>query len=823
MTDAIALMTEDEVRRVKPSDEEAGFGALSTEKGRLPLKAMDVRARIAGLAYELSVEQTFANNVEQPIEATYIFPLPDRAAVTGFRMVVNERVIEGEMKERGAARQEYDEAIQAGHRAAITEEERSGVFTMRAGNIMPGEVARVRLTLTGPLPYDEGEAIFRFPLVVAPRYIPGRAIEGESVGDGVVPDTDAVPDASRITPPVLLPGFPNPVKLSLTVEIDPLGISISDLRSSLHTVDESIRDNGLRAITARPDERLDRDFVVRYKLGADAVKSSLALCPDADGREGTFLLTVVPPASLPSSSKPRDIVFVIDRSGSMGGWKMLAARRAVARMLDTLRERDRFMVVAFDDQIEIPNHSGTALTAATDRARFRAIEFLGSLEARGGTELAQPLALAAQTLAGGYDDRDRILVLATDGQVGNEDQILRTLGPSVKSTRIFTLGIDRAVNEGFLKRLAAIGGGMSEIVESEDRLDEVMDKIHRRIGTPLVTEMSILPTGLEVDRESIVPSRIPDLFLGAPVLISGRYRGTAGGGLSLAGRDAIGSSFAMNIIGMSSQSAAIPTLWARGQVRELEDRFVLQKGDRAELEKRIVATSIRFKVLSRFTAFVAVDRSEQVNTAGRVHKIVQPVEMPQGWEMPGAAQKPQMAWTHAVTKAGLFAGGGLHQGHATRMRAMHIEAKAQMPAASPAPRTPAEGPEAASVSAAMFMELHDAGEDDREVSGGIDLSGYERRARMLLDRLRKDASAPRAALSVLAVDLATLIEDLESVGADPQRIAPMKLLLAEIKDGFADSAALQLLARAETVLVTFLGGGAASTPASGSRRGFWKT
>src|SRR5262249_33264834 len=150
---------------------------------------------------------------------TYIFPLPDRAAVTRFRMEVAGRVIEGVLQERAQARKEYEQAIQAGHRAAITEEDRPNVFTLRVGNLMPGEQATVRLTLVGPLPTSDGEATFRFPLVVAPRYIPGKPLPGPSVGDGTAPDTDAVPDASRITPPVLLLGYPNPVCLSLAVEV----------------------------------------------------------------------------------------------------------------------------------------------------------------------------------------------------------------------------------------------------------------------------------------------------------------------------------------------------------------------------------------------------------------------------------------------------------------------------------------------------------------------------------------------------------------------------------------------------------------------------
>ena len=252
MTKLLPPLTDADVR-LPSADSDAGFGALDTARGPLPLKALDVQATIDGLIARTDVAQTFVNTHAEPLEATYIFPLPDRAAVTRFRLEVAGRVVEGVLKERGAARREYDQAIQAGHRAAITEEERPGVFTMRVGNLPPGEAATVRLSLTGPLPYADGEATFRFPLVVAPRYIPGVPLPGPSVGDGAAADTDAVPDASRITPPVLLPGFPNPVRLSLAVDVLPSALRPTDFRSSLHAVAEESGGRGAagRAATRR--------------------------------------------------------------------------------------------------------------------------------------------------------------------------------------------------------------------------------------------------------------------------------------------------------------------------------------------------------------------------------------------------------------------------------------------------------------------------------------------------------------------------------------------------------------------------------------------
>ena len=644
MTHALDLMTPAELERL-PRDADACFGSLATARGHLPLEAMDVHARAVGLDVRVELRQTFANSLAQPIEATYIFPLPDRAAVTRFRLRVGERVIEGVIQERGQARAAYDDAIRAGHRAAIAEEERPDVFTVRVGNLMPGQRAEVHIDLVGALSIDRNEATFRFPLVVAPRYIPGTPLSGESVGEGVVSDTDAVPDASRITPPVLLPGYPNPVRLRLRVDVDPAGLPISRLRSSLHAVMETAGEGGQRTIELGSAERLDRDFVLRYSLGDGAVRTSLRLARDAGGGEESFVLTILPPETGATGALPRDVVLVLDRSGSMGGWKMIAARRAAARIVDSLGESDRFAVLAFDDVIDAPAAlAADALTPASDRNRFRAVEFLAGLEARGGTEMAAPLLRAADLLGGGYRDRDRILVLVTDGQIGNEDQILRELAPRLRGRRVFALGVDRAVNAGFLRRLSGLGGGASELVESEDRLDEVMDRVHRQIGSPVVTELSLEGQGLEIEPDSVAPRRLPDLLAGAPVVVRGRVRRTGGEcAVRVRGMDAAGAAWSERVPAVVAGGSEVAALWARAIIRELEDRYAIGDTAADALMRRIIDLSVRFSVLSRFTAFLAVDRTERVNPGGEQHRAVQPVEPASGWDMLGAGDKLDQA------------------------------------------------------------------------------------------------------------------------------------------------------------------------------------
>ena len=612
--------------------EDAGLGCLRTERGNLPLTGIDAHVSITGLVARTEQSQTFHNPYDVPLEATYIFPLPARAAVTALRMEADGHTVEAELRERADARAAYDEAVASGRRAAIAEQERPDVFTMRVGNIVPGESVTVRISLVGPLPYADGEAEYRLPLVVAPRYIPGNPLPGPSVGDGVVPDTDAVPDASRITPPVLLPGFPNPVALSITADIHPGGLPLASARSSLHAVRQSVAD-GVTRLDLEPGERVDRDFVLRLAYGTDAVTTSLILEPDSgpESRDGTFQLTVLPPVDA-APPRPRDVVLVLDRSGSMEGWKMVAARRAAARIVDTLTDGDRFAALTFDSVVEHPAGLPAGLVPATDRHRFRAVEHLAGVSARGGTEILSPLREAAALLTD--PERDRVLILVTDGQIGNEDQIITELTTSLNGIRVHTIGIDRAVNAGFLGSLAAIGRGRCELVESEDRLDEATERIHRRIGAPLLTDVALKADFAVID-DSITPSRLPDAFPGVPLVIRGRYNASvqyaAPPAIQLAGITPAGDRSTVDVVGTPSAGDTLAPAWARGHLRDLEDKYVANAQDRSTLERRMIAVSLRHTVLCRFTAFVAVD-SRVVAGGTPTHRVIQPVELPSGWD-----------------------------------------------------------------------------------------------------------------------------------------------------------------------------------------------
>lgn len=828
MTKLLPTLALDDQHR-SASGREQGFGSLATERGNLPLKRLEVQARLDGLVSTILVRQTFVNALQpersaetapgEALEATYIFPLPDRAAVTRFEMRVGQRLIEGVLRERGEARREYDAAIEKGHRAAIAEEDRSGVFAIRVGNILPGEEADVTLELTGPIPLDDGEATYQFPLVVAPRYIPGTPLSGQSVGAGSAIDTDAVPDASRLTPPVLLPGFPNPVELSLTVEIHDAGLPLRDFRSSLHAEVEENTD-GVRRIALQAGERLNRDFLLRFKVGESSIHTAIETVQDTDGDGGTFQLTVVPPTGLSTTDRPRDVAFIFDRSGSMEGWKMVTARRALARMIDTLTGSDRFTVLAFDTIVETPpGFAASGLMPATDRQRYTAIEFLARLESRGGTEIAAPLQTAVDALATEEaPPRERIVVLLTDGQVGNEDEILRLLGPRLAGLRVFTLGIDRAVNLGFLQKLALLGGGYTEVVESEDRLDEVLAKIHRRIATPVLKNVRVELIDGQVEPESQTPRRLPDLFLAAPLVIRGRYRGAAPTAAAVHAMDTVGRPWSALPTANPEHGPAIRRLWARDQVRALEDEYAIGRQDQQNLSEQIVKTSLRFGVLSRFTAFVAVDRSEIVNAGGECRQILQPVEMPDGWDMsarrarvlgqgPLAFAKGCSAPMKDSRQLARRSGGALPLGKLRRVWESFMHA------------APSEDVEATDVLREQAV---------------VDLSAYRKRAAQLLTtfRQRMAASDVSTAWASLLVELESLVEDLASIGAPNAELQPLRTLLEEIRQTFAAANNHQpstfLWQSAEATLSTFAQGyqgasadGSLATEAS-RREGFWK-
>jgi Ca-activated chloride channel family protein len=594
------------------------LGCVETPRGRLPLAEVSVRADVWGPDAQVTVRQVFVNAFDVALEASYVFPLPDRAAVQKCVATLGSKVIRAQLFERGEAREKYAEAKAQGHRAALVEEDRPGCFTSTLGNLPPGENAVIELRYALELPIADGEVTFRFPLVIAPRFTPGTPLPGPSVGAGTAVDTNAVPDASRVTPPVLLPGSPNPVRLSLEVAVHHAGVAPDSLRAPLHAVD-ALAEPRVTRVRLLPGERLDRDFILRYRLLSAGARSHAFVATDAAGGEGTWQLCFTPPEAGPR--RPLDVAFLLDRSGSMKGWKLGVARAALATMIDTLEPADRFALYAFDTALASPLPD--SLVEATPDHRALAARFLERLTADGGTELAPALKRAVALPWTRYADRDAVVVLITDGQVTNEDELLRIAG-KLKGVRVCAVGIDQAVNEALLRRLAELTAGTVELVESEQRLHEALTRIAHTARPPALAEITVTGDGVDVIASQTAPSRPPSAWSSDVQVLRGRFRGSAAGSLVVTGRRGDGAAHREVVPISNAETDAVAALWARHRVRALEDQYAVDIDARDTLRNQLVETSLRFNVLCRFTAFFAVDASSRVEVAG--HLLMQPVE-----------------------------------------------------------------------------------------------------------------------------------------------------------------------------------------------------
>lgn len=636
------------------SESEKGFGSLMSSQGMLPLRSLDVTGSIRALNYSLSVCQIFHNVHQSNLEATYIFPLPARAAVTKFVMTTEQRRVEGQLKERGQARQEYQEAISAGHQAALAEQERPDIFTMTVGNVPPNQQVQVEIELEGPLYGIDDSALLRFPLVVAPKYIPGAPLNDENVGQGTALDTDRVPDASRISPPVLLPGFPNPVKLSLQFDVEGSLFQLQDLEATLPL--EGVATNeGFRLRYQPQSGRIDHDFMLRLPFHPNKVTSSLQVESQTD-QACTFCLTVVPPASAVQQTQPKQVVIVLDRSGSMEGWKMEAAKRATARLIDSLNQQDSFQVLVFDDQVELVGNPpptrknswfkhgpSNSLAQATDRQRFDTIMALREIHSRGGTEIASALREAAQRLK---DCPNGHIIFVTDGQVGNENEVLRETQKQAANLRVHSIGIDQAVNAHFLEELARCGkGGLCQLVASNEQLDNCMVDMCRRIGAPVLTNIRVDAAGI-----SDVVYQNNDLYAGIVTRIYGRFQGQFPQALQLLSDQSEKNPELAQTIQTQYVGGTVRRLWAREKILQLEHNYAISS-PKAISSAEITAFSLQHGVLSRFTAFLAVDRDVLVQKRP-LHQVTQAVENPAGWGSvcsvggsagPGAASAPKVA------------------------------------------------------------------------------------------------------------------------------------------------------------------------------------
>jgi Ca-activated chloride channel family protein len=597
--------------------------------GECPLKHTAVRGAIDGFVARVTVTQIFKNTAPDKIEAIYTFPLPEDSAVDDMTIRIGERTVKGVIKKKEEAREIYEHAKNTGHVAALLDQERPNIFSQAVANIMPGEQVTVTISYLQVLQYESGSYEFVFPMVVGPRYIPGEAT-GKQAG-GWSPDTTKVPDASRITPPVVEPGMRAGHDISIELAID-AGVPIQKLHSKSHEIDVDRTAGNIATVRLRNEAAIpNKDFVLRYQVAgkqiSDAVLSQW-MPGNTKSSGGYFTLILQPPAQVAQSEiTPKELVFVVDTSGSMHGFPLDKAKQLMDRALDELYPGDTFNLITFsgDEHILFPE----PVLPTAENIRI-AKEFMQSRNGSGGTEMMK--AIRAALDPSDAQDHIRVVCFITDGYVGNDMQIIGEVQKH-PNARVFSFGIGNSVNRFLLSGMAKAGRGDVEFVSLNDKADKAADRLYQKLRSPLLTDISIDWRGLPV--KDIFPQRLPDLFTGKPLVITGRYGAPITGTIHLKGKRN-GEDFTRDIpvtfSGNQQKATILPTLWARQKIDDLMslDWEGAQLGHpRADLQASVTELGLDYRLMTQYTSFVAVE--EQVVTDdGKPRTVQVPVEMPEG-------------------------------------------------------------------------------------------------------------------------------------------------------------------------------------------------
>lgn len=634
-----------------PIDDAPGSGALMTRwcppgesaerEVPIPLAHTDVKASIACNISSVEVTQTFANPFSSKIEAVYVFPLPDDAAVSDFVMTIGTRKIRAVIREREEARQIYEQAKHQGHHAALLSQERSNIFTQRVANIEPGEKIDITITYFGSLTYrggEDGGFEFVFPMVVGPRFNPPANRTNMAAGSGVGAVAYGQPAAGggagqATNVSYLRPSQRSGHDISLSIEVD-AGVPIERIESPSHTLNVLHDRTSPHLASVRLDPRDDipnRDFVLRYRVAGGQPRAGMVT--HVDQRGGFFSMLITPPDDLKYLKRdPVEFVFVIDTSGSMSGSSLELAKGAVESALRHLRPEDSFQVVQF---AESARAMSPRPLAASWESIDRGIAFTRGLSAGGGTMMITPM---RETLDMPTDwKRRRFVCFLTDGFIGNESEVLGELRGKLGEARVFSIGIGNAPNRTLLNAMARLGRGASAYLSEGDNAAEVMDLFMQRVCAASMSNLKIDFGGLEVSE--VYPSKLPDLYVDRPILVTGRFKGSGATTVKITGKMGERGEKHSILVPVDTnstrgQARGLPMVWARQRIAELDDRSK-SAGSGTQTtgwntnQGEIKDIALRFGLVSAYTSLVAVDGATRTSgTYGTT--VAVPVNVPVG-------------------------------------------------------------------------------------------------------------------------------------------------------------------------------------------------
>ncbi len=603
------------------------------ETGRFipaPLLGQQVKISVSGMTVKAMVSQKFANSSDGWIEAVYAFPLPDESAVNKLRMLVGERIVEGEIREKKEAKQIYEQAKSEGRKSSLLVQKRPNIFTTFVANIGPGEIVIVDIEYQHEVRFTDNVFSVRFPMVIAPRYIPGSPVSIDEShklsfgGGGWAFDTEQVPDASHITPHVAKTGdkAANPVELSL--KLDP-GFIPARIESLYHGVLREEIEEGIYTFRFNGEVKADRDFVLEWTPQEDNPLTGALFSEEKDGKN--YMLLMVMPPEKRSGGEPlaREMILVLDTSGSMAGTSIIQAKKALKLAITRLYPGDRFNVIEFNSRAR-PLFSSPRFADIVNINRAQ--RFVDNLEADGGTEMAKALDLA---LKGGKEgNRLRQVVFLTDGSVGNEEQLFQIIHDRLADSRLFTVGIGSAPNSFFMTRAASMGRGTFTYIGKVEEVQEKMTHLFQKLENPVLTGLTLVTEGSEQYPMEIFPKPLPDLYVGEPLVVALK-REKPLENLTLLGTQAdLRWDMKIDIRGHKG-SEGVATLWARKKIRHEMESLHLG-ADQDVVRKNVLTTALEHHLVSKYTSLVAVEKKVSRPGGENLTRKDQKSNLPHGWQ-----------------------------------------------------------------------------------------------------------------------------------------------------------------------------------------------
>jgi len=625
-----------------PIEEEVTQGALRVEQEdgtivECPLKHTDVKADISGFIARVKVTQTFANPFNERIEAVYVFPLPHQSAVDDMTMVIGQRRIVGLIKRREAARQIYEQALAQGQTAALLEQERPNIFTQSVGNIDPGQEVQIEISYVDVLQYDMGTYEFHFPMVVGPRYNAGAPFPGTSGGPKPAPETIVGSSPTTrphgVNPSYLKPGFRNGHDISLFVSLY-AGVPIWDLKVPSHEAEVNQNSHVTAVVKLSPEDSIpNKDFVMKYTVVGEKPEMAV-LCHKQRDEDGYFMLMIQPKLDEElKKAPPREIVFLIDVSGSMRGPKTEKVKEAMREFFALTKPEDKMQVITFAGSAE---RLFSQPVPVTPENVATALNFTNAIKAGGGTEMLKGIQMVLNEPVD--PERVRICIMLTDGYIGNEAEIIAEVGRRAgDKIRFWAIGVDSSPNRFLLDGVAKQGGGMSKVLGPEDDPKEMVGEIVERIHRAQLAGIDIDWGALEV--YETYPARIPELWAGRPVILFGRYGEGGPQTIEIRG-DVEGQpiTYPLEVIFplIESDNEVLSKVWARRKIEELMTETFY--GDAPEVVEEITQIALDYRLMSQFTSFVAVDEEDLDKfdePVGPPRQVNVPVPLPQGVEFEG--------------------------------------------------------------------------------------------------------------------------------------------------------------------------------------------